>query len=58
MSSDTAADHHRQSESAWTKRLMPYRKPSTGRIVFEILVSVGPFVGLWIATWLLVANGI
>jgi len=58
MTSDTAADHSSQGESAWTKRLMPYRKPSIGRSAFEVLITAAPFVGLWIATWLSVAHGV
>ena len=58
MISDTADDHHRRSEAAWLKRLMPYRRPSGWRGVFELLVTIVPFAALWLASWLLVANSI
>lgn len=49
---------HRQSEAAWLKRLMPYRHSNGWRSAYELLVTVVPFAGLWIASGLLVANGI
>ncbi len=58
MSSPTSADRHRQSEAAWLKRLMPYRRASGWRSSFEVAVTAIPFAGLWVASWLLVANGI
>ena len=58
MMSDTSADRHRQSEAAWLKRLMPYRRPSGWRSVFELAITALPFGGLWVGSWLLVVNGI
>jgi acyl-lipid omega-6 desaturase (Delta-12 desaturase) len=37
----------RQSETAWLKRLMPYRTPNTGRGLVELGVTAVPFVLFW-----------
>jgi len=58
MPSDMSAETHRRSEAVWLKRLMPYRRPSNWRGVFELLVTAVPFAASWVACWLLVANGI
>ncbi|WP_439622778.1 fatty acid desaturase [Shinella sp.] len=36
---------------AWLKILAAYRKPSTGRSVFELAVTLIPFTLLWAAAW-------
>ncbi|MGJ7037140.1 omega-6 fatty acid desaturase (delta-12 desaturase) [Shinella sp. BE166] len=36
---------------AWLKILAAYRKPSTGRSVFELAVTLIPFALLWAAAW-------
>jgi omega-6 fatty acid desaturase (delta-12 desaturase) len=58
MLSHTSEETHRRSEAAWLKRLMPYRRPSAWRGVFELLVTAAPLAASWVASWLLVANGI
>ncbi len=35
----------------WARRLAGYRKPDDLRGVLEIVVSLGPFVALWVAIW-------
>ena len=35
----------------WMKLLAPYRKPDAAQSVREIIVTAGPFVALWIATY-------
>src|SRR5436309_14901152 len=38
--------------SNWSRILTRYRNPSAGRSLVEILITFGPFVLLWAATWL------
>jgi omega-6 fatty acid desaturase (delta-12 desaturase) len=38
--------------SQWSKALARYRSPNAGRSLLEILITIGPFVLLWAATWL------
>lgn len=35
----------------WTRVLAQYRAPNTGRSVFELTITVVPFVVLWVAAW-------
>ena len=35
----------------WIRHLAAYRDPSTARSVFELAVTIGPFVGLWALAW-------
>ena len=35
----------------WMKHLAAYREPSTARSLFELGVTIGPFVGLWALAW-------
>ena len=35
----------------WVKTLATYREPSTWRSVFELVVTIGPFVLLWVLAW-------
>ena len=35
----------------WVKVLSSYREPSTARSVFELCVTIGPFVLLWALAW-------
>ena len=37
-----------QNERAWVKALSAYRKPNRLRSVFELSVTVIPFVALWV----------
>jgi omega-6 fatty acid desaturase (delta-12 desaturase) len=47
---DSAAAKHETSN--WSRILARYRNPSAGRSFVEILITFGPFVLLWAATWL------
>jgi omega-6 fatty acid desaturase (delta-12 desaturase) len=38
--------------ASWSKALARYRSPNTGRSLLELAVTIGPFVGLWLLTWL------
>ena len=42
----------RQEASNWSRILARYRSPSAARSFVEILITFGPFVLLWAATWL------
>ena len=35
----------------WVKHLAAYREPSTARSLFELGVTIGPFVALWALAW-------
>src|SRR5678815_5391689 len=41
-----------ESASSWSKILARYRSPRTGRSLIELVVTIGPFVALWLLTWL------
>ncbi|MEE4188807.1 MAG: fatty acid desaturase [Roseobacter sp.] len=43
------------SSAEWVRILARYREPNTLRSVFEILVTLVPFVGLWAISWALLA---
>ena len=47
---DSAAAKHEASN--WSRILARYRSPSAARSFVEILITFGPFVLLWVATWL------
>ncbi len=42
----------KESASSWSRALARYRSPHTGRSLLELAVTVGPFAGLWLLTWL------
>jgi acyl-lipid omega-6 desaturase (Delta-12 desaturase) len=42
----------------WATKLAPYRRPNNARAGFELLVTVIPFVGLWIAAAWAVNHGL
>jgi len=42
---------------AWSKILASYREPKTARSIFEIIVTVGPLLVLWVIAWALHAHG-
>jgi acyl-lipid omega-6 desaturase (Delta-12 desaturase) len=42
---------------AWSKILASYREPKTARSIFEIIVTVGPLLALWVIAWALHAHG-
>jgi omega-6 fatty acid desaturase (delta-12 desaturase) len=35
----------------WARQLAPYRQPSRRRAIVELVITAGPLVLLWIATW-------
>lgn len=41
----------------WFARLAPYRNAEDGRAVFELLITLIPFLILWAAMWLLLGQG-
>ena len=41
-----------KNAQSWAQILVRYRQPSVPRGIVEIAVTIGPFVVLWIATWL------
>ena len=52
-------DAHAASKDAaqWTRILNNYRNPNFGRSLFEIAVTLVPFIGLWILSWAALENG-
>lgn len=38
----------------WVQRLAPYRTPDDRRASFEVVLTIGLFVGLWVAMWSLI----
>jgi omega-6 fatty acid desaturase (delta-12 desaturase) len=57
MASQSSASAPSQGELAWLKKLMPYRQSSGWRGLFELAVTIVPFIALWMLSWVLVANG-
>ena len=52
MSPYTPTDQSRQdSARAWVVKLARYREPSTWRSLFELAVTLVPFVFLWVLAW-------
>ena len=41
----------------WFQRLAPYRSAENGRAVFELLITLGPFLALWAGIWGLMQSG-
>ena len=39
------------SARKWLKVLAPYREPNVTRSIFELAVTIVPFIGLWAAAW-------
>jgi len=50
MNADTQPPKTRSSKD-WVKVLSAYRDPSVLQSVFELLVTIGPFVALWALAW-------
>ena len=40
-----------QAARAWAQVLAPYRQPSNGRGIVEIVITIVPFVALWVLMW-------
>ncbi len=53
----TAEATARRDPRSWPAALVRYHRPNTARSVFEILVTVVPFVALWALAALSVVNG-
>ncbi len=52
MTSDTnVAQTRQESARQWVLKLARYRDPSTRRSVYELLVTLVPFVLLWVLAW-------
>ena len=45
------------SAKTWFARLAPYRKAEDWRAVYEVLITLIPFLILWAGMWALVAKG-
>ena len=45
------------SAKLWFNRLAPYRTAENGRAIFELLITLIPFLALWAAMWLLLGMG-
>lgn len=41
----------------WFQRLAPYRSAENGRAIFELLITLGPFLALWAGIWGLMQAG-
>ena len=57
MTSPIPSITRRQSETAWLKRLMPYRHANGRRGLFELAVTIIPLAVLWGISSVAVANG-
>ncbi|MBP0439842.1 fatty acid desaturase [Tianweitania sediminis] len=53
----SAADPAVAEARQWGKLVAAFRTPQAGRSIFEIAVTVVPFIGIWVAAALSVANG-
>lgn len=42
---------HRLQASEWTRVLVKYREPILFRSIFELAVTLGPFVAIWALAW-------
>jgi len=51
MHSPLDADPSDMKPKDWVMILAKYRDPDAGRSVFELAVSIGPFVALWALAW-------
>lgn len=58
MITETPNADQSRSESAWLKRLVPYRKPSRLRSLFELGVTIFPLAILWGLSWVALTHGI
>ncbi len=45
-----------QSARAWVQALAKYREPVVGRSIFELLVSLLPFLGIWTLAWIILPH--
>ncbi|WOC15848.1 fatty acid desaturase [Pseudochrobactrum sp. MP213Fo] len=53
MNPSSTSEHVSGSdEKAWLKIVSKYRKPDTGRSIFELIVTLAPFVFFWVLSWL------
>jgi len=46
-----------KTAKTWFAQLAPYRNAEDGRAIFEVLVTLIPFLALWAAMWLLIGLG-
>ncbi len=45
------------SAKLWFNRLAPYRSAENGRAIFELLITLIPFLALWAGMWALLGQG-
>ncbi|MFB9151067.1 fatty acid desaturase [Roseovarius ramblicola] len=48
-------DERAPAASDWTRSLMKYRQPMPSRSIFELAVTLAPFVGIWAVAWWMVS---
>jgi omega-6 fatty acid desaturase (delta-12 desaturase) len=48
---DPTQDGTRPRASDWTRTLAKYRQPILARSVFELIVTLAPFFGIWAVAW-------
>ncbi len=51
MTKPPTTTHQPRDASEWSRLLARYRAPSTARSLFELFVTVAPFVGIWAVAW-------
>lgn len=52
MSDSTTAEHHRYPAAFWLERLSAYRGANLARSLWELAITVVPFIGLWVLAWI------
>ena len=57
QSKQNAAHAASKDAAQWTRILNNYRDPRFGRSLFEIAVTLVPFVGLWVMSWAAIQTG-
>ncbi len=57
MNATMTAGQDAGTEKAWLKILSNYRKPNTGRSLYELAVTLIPFILLWAAAWVAIHFG-
>ncbi len=55
MSDQTELTGHQPEARAardWIKVLAKYREPNASRSTYELAITIGPFLSLWVLAWL------
>ncbi|ABG30654.1 fatty acid desaturase [Roseobacter denitrificans] len=42
------------TSAGWVRILAQYREPKLGRSIFEVIVTLAPFIAIWAVAWLLI----